>query len=1296
MKNKLVSDVFNHSNITSLVNYNSGTVSKRFDLGIIYNGLNKGEPAFCLQLEHVQGRIIPEASEYFLGWRFNIPFLDINAKRCSFLNGVGGSFYFLNGDSGDIKLISNKLKNIKVQFLGDGNYTVTHKDGTVEIYRGGLRNVSAIIDKYGRVTQFEYYSENQVSRIFSVENDSNQISFTYNNDAVIVTEHTGDVIRPVTITTTTTETNLVVISSVSEPGDDTRKTHFTDIIDPLSGLCITSIINPIGLIVDITYKTIKYDDLTSVRVIDTIVKSGFDDDQKLIYKYSYSDNNYTGYESGILQKPGVDNCIYKSTNYVYTVTENALGVETTYVFNRFHLLIRCITKANYEQIDVSMEYNVISGDISVQPANYNLEKKITTLIGGGGSSMTIVNYKNHDDFGNLLSEISPGRRVTYEYYPKDSSHSNGCPPDPYDFFVSHIKKIITINTAVEPNKIDIKEFTYLSLDGMANHALGSYENKKVILIERYVQNSSILREYEYYGNSVNTVLLGAIKTVTNFNDMGDAIDGMPTISKLDDIITSYHYSFISGTCKTKVTEITKTPASGTKSSYIIIDGAYHLKVIEQVDANSNITTTRYNLLDQIIEVRKGYSGQDAVTEEYSYEYNFKSSLFGMKNKVTHKLPSNLILEYYYDAYNNLTHLCENNNGMSITIEAHEYNNLYLVKSTEYDSVFKQVRIETNYEHSLFGIARIYTPGGIDKTISYQFSDDFYSLKEFYNNGGMFSEAFFNQLGQLIKLQVGGVDIESYTYGDFSHEPTEINKLLYGGNIKNITDKFDRVSVVIASNRHEVESITEYKYPSPQLLSPSMVKLNGIDGETITHHVREHDAFGRVTKEGEVINNKLMWRRAMSYVVAQDEIPAKIYNRGALTKQVQLHRQHNKIREEIIYAGNGKKLRYIYGYNKNALLTASEEYVSTDDLNYSMRSKYTYDYDKRNNLFSSVFLLNGQSYNLVQYTSSSGRIYFFKNHLGYSQECNYDTWGRLVIKKYTGIDLLMSASYSANGELETLSLTTVSATGDYIEQVITFTHNELGLMTSVDTNIMLNDVTIGRVLVTLNYDHAGNITDRLIRRRDGSVISETYAYSGSSPSLLSHAKSGLIDSYKYLAPGMISEIQNSYTKRKFQAQYRYDATQNIFVDGKLSNTYTFDTMNNIRNNERYDDLYYDGDNRLISVLGVDGNNFYDYHYNPSSRVSAIYQSAGVGYVSNISYVYFGDHLIGEICGNKKSLYLNFGKLKIGRVIVGDSNKEFELFGIDPHNTVLMSFENDKNTTEVRYYRYTPHGEKQQWI
>jgi hypothetical protein len=48
-----------------------------------------------------------------------------------------------------------------------------------------------------------------------------------------------------------------------------------------------------------------------------------------------------------------------------------------------------------------------------------------------------------------------------------------------------------------------------------------------------------------------------------------------------------------------------------------------------------------------------------------------------------------------------------------------------------------------------------------------------------------------------------------------------------------------------------------------------------------------------------------------------------------------------------------------------------------------------------------------------------------------------------------------------------------------------------------------------------------------------------------------------------------------------------------------------------------------------------------------------------------------------------------------VIKSGSNVECELFGIDPHNTVLMIVENDIDSTVTHYYRYTPHGKKIAW-
>ncbi|WP_429220200.1 hypothetical protein [Aeromonas veronii] len=1250
-------------------------------MGTIYNGLKREEPAFVLYLNHVPGMVVCDESEYFLGWKFNIPFLNPKTKRCSFLNGISSAFDFVSGESGDITLTSHRLKNVKVRYLGDNKYTVTHKDGTIEVYDGRTMYVSYIIDKYGRTTVFRYNDSGNLLKIYDLESlTSNVISINYETDVVLVTEDAGGIKRTTKIKLFADSENKHVIS-VSEFGDETLNTRISSTFDDISGCYITAIVEPDSSFYEFKYKAINYDDLQTVQAIATVTRTGFDG-QKTIYEYNYSPYNYTGYSPGCIQRPGFDGCIYKDYEYEYDVTESVFGVDTIYTFNRFHLLkLKYIIKDS-EFILIEREFNIKPGSIFKQASNYNMVSAELTHMGNNDSDTIIKTTKEYDEFGNLLIETSPERKKTYEYYQKNSNESEGCPPDHDDFFVVHVKKIVTYNLTVEENTTDTKEFTYLSIDGGVNSILPNEAVKKVTLIKDCVHNGSKIIECEYYDNLNYPSKIGLIKKITRFNDASDLLENMATLPKLDDVVTTYRYiSAPERPNQIIIEEITTTSTIGGKSSSTIIDASCHLNIVSQTDTNGNTIETSYDLLDRIIRITKNNN----VTETFSYQINAQDS-FGESKKITHTLPSNRILEYHYNSDNNLTLVAEVIDGWTSVIESYEYTNQLLTKATELDSTFKNIMVETHFNHSLFGVSQIHQSDGKIENISYFFSKNSMSKKSSNINGDTLSEVQYNTLGQPISIQVNGVEIERYTYGQFGDEPTIVDKLLYGGRVHYATEKFTRQSIITTRNTEGIESVTEYKYQSNQLSSPCMVKMTDKNNKTVIQKLREVDAFGRITREGEIIQHQISWTQEHSYQSPQDEIPSETRCYGMTCKQTQLSRTHNKIREETIYSDAGDKFKYNYSYDNMGLLTSSEEYR-----NDTLMSRYTYTYDLNNNLKSSAFLVDGNTYNLEKVMSSSGRIAYLKNHLGYGQSYFYNKAGRLETKIYHNLFLSISGSYSLNGELEKIILTK-NDNGRNIEQIISFTYNELGLITIVDTLVLVNKIIVASVNSLVKYDPCGNIIERKLTNKPDNIISESYAYKGSSPSLYTQATQGVTNSYTYLAPGMLSTISQEFNINSFEAVYQGDAVTHTFINEAINSNFNLNYMSFISNNERGDNLDYDRDGRLISV-STRSDNIFRYHYNPSNRISGIYQN-DIG--KSLHYIYIGDDILGEVCGKTKSLYITFRGFKIGRLILDGHETELELFGIDHQNTVLMTVEDNNINTYVSYTKYTPYGEKQLWV
>ncbi|MGQ8870614.1 RHS repeat domain-containing protein, partial [Myroides sp. TSA_177.3] len=427
-----------------------------------------------------------------------------------------GEQYLVEGDNddyqGEITVKQKKLNNfIFERFNGDddqeGYYKVTYKSGLVEIldspssssfikntvsiqtyeghavylkWIGNDARLISIADDHHTLVELRYHDPNTpVVSVFPGEEEAYEIQFTLGNNF------------------------LEAVKQVEQ--------NYTWFLYYTPQGFIKEIKHPTGLVETIEYEAdvFRYPD-NRYPALPAATKhrlSPGHGQPDLVSSYSFTPNNYLGYQSGLDFESGRDNLYTVMNGYVYgskvEQIQGNLTIETERTYNSFHLntsevtTFRTTFPNEVKSIQVDLEYYAIIGiSFENQPNQFQLVKQKTTTWRDSSGTRQEVHLTEFDADGNPTLEIQPnGSQTTMTWY--DADGERGCPAEPHGF-VRFLKESITIpNQDDYDTPIQMESYTYTNLgdsDLIVAEQLSKYSDDELLQTRffEYEQDSSSL------------------------------------------------------------------------------------------------------------------------------------------------------------------------------------------------------------------------------------------------------------------------------------------------------------------------------------------------------------------------------------------------------------------------------------------------------------------------------------------------------------------------------------------------------------------------------------------------------------------------------------------------------------------------------------------------------------------------------------------------------------------------------------------------------------------------------------
>ena len=407
-------------------------------------------------------------SGYGLGWNLN---LTQYTPHNSILALHTGETFKVTGSGLEPAIKEKKLDSFHFEDLGNDRYRVYHKSGLVEVLQvGGSSNdrVALPVEIYspiGHCIKLVHVSFRGGQRLESISDAQGELlRINRPNDyqvEILVRPHDGPEGGPLA----RYEMNLNAsgwVNSIVLPTDDKASLRMSYAL--IRGfLCLTEIKTPLG-----GRETVEYTDRghpypggvtrpNLPRVTSHCGYPGFD--QPMIrVDYSYTDHNFLGAGATVSWEEGMDPLYKVATHYEYgsiaTLMDGNRVVRTVErIYSRFHLLIEEITTQQQCVKRVKTEYYAKDVPFEQQVPQFQLPQKVTAsweLADDATQYRAEVTLSAYDEYGNQTERTEPnGHKTTYRYYAK--SGEDGCPSDR---FVRNLKEaLVTPSPDGEPGAL---------------------------------------------------------------------------------------------------------------------------------------------------------------------------------------------------------------------------------------------------------------------------------------------------------------------------------------------------------------------------------------------------------------------------------------------------------------------------------------------------------------------------------------------------------------------------------------------------------------------------------------------------------------------------------------------------------------------------------------------------------------------------------------------------------------------------------------------------------------------------
>lgn len=337
-------------------------------------------------------------------------------------------------------------------FCSEEGYVITHKSGEREFLSGTLHASDIkvplrIRSATGHQLNFQWEMRHyDTPHLTAVTDDSDTclLAIHYDNNQTILTVWPGAP-EEYRIILLMADSRLVSVSNSTEPSMPLKWTLQYSNVGHW-GVWLTGLSYPGGMCESVTYlidgeannfpiaaglPALPYVTSMSVRASASA--------PPLLTRYTYTRENFLGYNSCQSWESLQDNLYGPMTNYTYSSTQTidpeGMNISVTRIYNCYHLLIaekRLCGETTHNKETVY--YAVMNLDFAAQPAICLFPKQVTeTWSEDGGASRQEITQTSFDDNGNLLKTRFPdGSVTTYEYYPAVGDGDN-CPAEPYGF-----------------------------------------------------------------------------------------------------------------------------------------------------------------------------------------------------------------------------------------------------------------------------------------------------------------------------------------------------------------------------------------------------------------------------------------------------------------------------------------------------------------------------------------------------------------------------------------------------------------------------------------------------------------------------------------------------------------------------------------------------------------------------------------------------------------------------------------------------------------------------------------------
>lgn len=1170
-----------------------------------------------------------------------------------------------------------KLENIAVVRTATSTVTIYYIDGSVEVLEprpssnSPYRTVKLIFEN-GETFTYEYASTGTLARIVNTTMGHEMLTLTCQSSVISKARARmqGGRIAEVSFTGANQLITSITVpydntDGKANPGTQPKYTYSYRALTPQKYQAIVEIKTPMGGSQTISYleQGLQYANNTYLPVVnrcETIPGAG---QPSIVKRYTFSkDRNFTGYPFSGGFQDGRDNLYNVSGAYEYwgeetTINQDAGNADLERVkssFNKFHLMGREEKQRGTALTILEYLYNEIPGSFSVQPANLQIPKQVTTTYrstaGGASRSETLI--VESDQYGNTLKKTeASGLRLEYEYYPS-SGDGNLCPAVPGRYFVRFCRQEKIVPAG----------------GGAARTTQMTYEQLPLVTSIPPAPGMDYFVE-----EKVNTSSTGMISTNRYVNDRTKPmIHGRPASTEMEiggkRTLTQFTY-LQSGTDLEERREVTGFDGTVTWASQKFCT-VTQLILQTQKAGEANVVFD-YDVIGRV--VRQTVAPGTANAAGNSYIYHFASTATPPAPAWVEETDAKG--RRYATRYDGLGQLVSSAQllagGQERRIKSVVYDRLgNKAEETIYDQLEdRELTLRSRYEYNGWNeLAKTFQPDG-----SVALSER-------------------DMIANTLTTGTEGLNTTINRYNQFNKTEEVIQVSRSGERVSTLKRSYDGLGRCISATNVYGDA-TLYTYDDFDRIAE--IQTRPATGTTARTVKMSYAGFSSATLPTEiVVNGTVLGRRAY------DGVGRMTSTANGQAAPVAYAYDSAALRPSNSTSPQGVRLDYRYNSDLGTLTRITSPSDGDCQFNYDPVSGQVADaanrtanrqstYDQYGALQSEKVTVAGQASEATYATSPAGRPLKVTTTLGGTLAQGYDSAGRP--KESTGSGFKEDVTYNAFGQVTSVS---VSLAGIRSETALTY--DSFGREAKRTLSVQ------GSVWQTMeqSYSASGQLVQRTTKDGANVLVSqESFTY----------------DAYSRLTEFTCtgSRCPSDSQGRKVKSQkFTYDVLNNItrvesaYLDGTTNiSTRSFSSTiptQLVRIQETQPagsyDLSYDTNGNLVR-----DHQGRTYTYDQFGRLSSSSSGGLYGYDADgrlmtqtpagaqpLQFLYSQDALTGQKQGGTSVSFYRDGNAAHGRTVRTGATARSDVYGLDVSNSVIGRTGEDGRTTGVMY---TPYGESE---